>query len=574
MPNTSSVKLSEFFLSYDPKLNHDISFISVMPRRGSNSLELLVNKNPKIADKYKTYLTENGLLMQAEDISKQYLTDGVFPQIKLYDDMLVHGRSLNRFLQNFYELICEYLKRQNVEVELGKLREDFCKAITLYVCSVNNAPILLNHEFQWRIHYKELCSESVWRERSRGISNEIWESDIANTSYILSARIQASSLELPKKSEMWDENESSYCGKKQKLYLYKELLGDGAFPTVRSYECGEHLYFTPYFFMPSFTLKQAQDLVSDLSGYLRQQENVQLDALVKLMQRAGEFKQRYGVYCQFINLLLAQITLQYFLKSFDLPAGSVEFDTKKIARNFGPAEEVRKMLDELCKVQWPEDYLRKLFQKTLLSESRVIWGRTRDTVHDDEICDAVEMVIYEQAVKHEKHAREMEAVYAAGRVVSIDTLDSTGEIEINAFLKQVFQYEEKILPDIHFIMTALSHLMQMMDRGDVSLKARVKPVDETSFAFSSMVRCTEMSLSILPQKLAPYYDSVFRLAQYFWMDDEFPKQIRCFFDDVLAEHDGTAKAYTKWAVKFAEVIRSNRSIFESIINWKKIVKSF
>src|SRR5699024_4694906 len=119
-----------------------------------------------------------------------YLRSGRFPRIMLADDLLVHGRSINRFFQTFQELVLRHIRELDAEVDSANFEADFYRSIELWVFSENDTAILLQPELQKRVKSYFIWPEDRWRDFSVRVANTIYSSDFSNTSYVISAKLK------------------------------------------------------------------------------------------------------------------------------------------------------------------------------------------------------------------------------------------------------------------------------------------------------------------------------------------------------------------------------------------------
>ena len=121
------------------------------------------------------------------------------------------------------------------------------------------------------------------------------------------------------------------------------------------------------------------------------------------------------------------------------------------------------------------------------------------------------------------------------------------------------------------MLPVLSCLTQMMDLGDISVKARSKRCNGQTVFYSS-VRTTEMSLAIMPRKLSRYYRQFFLLAQLYWRDQDFPDRVEYFFKEMIFGGDPEGKNATmiRNARYFARLISENQMIVDSMLNWRDL----
>ena len=189
--------------------------------------------------------------------------------------------------------------------------------------------------------------------------------------------------------------------------------------------------------------------------------------------------------------------------------------------------------------------------------------------NSDEMISRLALCVYSQAMEHEQQANALKHNMVDFRL-NEDRVSNTGEKTVFEFIRDIWDNGD-ILSSNTAAAAILSGLTQMMDQGDVALKARSEDSDGI-VCFHSVVRNTEMSLSIMPRRMGKYYSKFFRFAQFYWREENFPQRVESYFRDVIfCGSDGSAeRRCVTDAVKFAELIQEHRDIVGSMLNWKSV----
>lgn len=547
----------------------------VLTRRCFNLLELFLSWDSSYEEQFSTVMTENALLLRAGEIAEEYVKTQAFPRISIADDLLVHGRNLNRFLKVLFDSVCVHLKKRGILADRS-VEADFNKSVTLYIFAVNDTALLLRQEYQWRMCYSHVWPEDMWKQFSFQVSCEILNADLANTSYVLSADIKGLDKMNP---TGWIEtyNEDHF----ESYDLYQFFVHNSAsrfdcYPSVRVYRKGDHYRLTPYFFVEQIDLERCRfllDYVRSVCG------KAPLDGLLNLIDEAGQLEETEFVFGQFIYFLCSQITLNRFLKDSGLLGKfETEYDFMKIARNFGlnksgDGEEDRTVwLKELCGIAWPEDVFDRLSEALGLAQKDNRFTSTTGRDVRRLYRRSLESCVYRQAVEHERNAKDSGRICVSGGYIAPETLDSTGESSIMELFGKVAGQSHRAL-DAEIVISLLPMLTKMMDCGDVSLKVRMTRDKGIRKTVSSFVRNTELSLLIMPRRLEKHYDAVYRTARFFWSEDVFPEVMEQYLTDLLDPSDPETRDYIDDAVEFAKLICSNRIAFGCMLNWKSCLGS-
>lgn len=558
--------ISDFYSWIQVLRSYHYQYIVCTTRRASNLLEIIRNEYP---DTLPDYITENGLLLQAESDARFYARTSIFRKIAILDDILVYGRSMNLLLSQYWSTICQCLNR--MEVDLDEAETAFNQSVNLWIYAVNEPPLLLRHEFQWTMHGQQMLAENKWRPLSDSIAKLIAREDVANTSYVISAKLPSESDRYRPSSLSWiAEKKLRYRKNRQEyeFYLFSQAADSGVYPSVRSYRTQGGIYYTPYFFVPELTWTQVVRTLKLLFDFSAKEDLEVTNECIHLLNRIKTCSSRMMVYAQFTILLLSQITLSVFLDDIAPQlAESIEYDTEKISRNFGFVQNMGPILSRFCAIKWDEIQLIALLQcLDLPNEADDPW--TLPAVgNQGYLINTMERLVYKQSVDHERDAEGRRQNNPDD--VPVDPhVNQTGEQELWRFLSRVKE-KTNTGSDAKSMLLVLSCLTQMMDLGDISLKARSKRREGVPVFYSS-VRTTEMSLAIMPRKLGGYYRQFHLLAQLYWRDQDFPDRVEHYFRSEIFSGDleGQNAVMIDNARYFAQLISENRTIVSSMLNWR------
>lgn len=177
---------------YDVCRSNSYLYVVLVTRRAFNIWDLFYRSS---GDSYDTnsIISDNAILLKSHEFAEEYKNQGKFRSFALIDDILVHGRSINKFLQSFASLIKASLKEMDMDADVETIEAALADAIDLWVFVENDLPLLVKQEFQWKIRYSHVWKEKEWRQFSYDVSQLIWHADVANTSYVISAHFDADS---------------------------------------------------------------------------------------------------------------------------------------------------------------------------------------------------------------------------------------------------------------------------------------------------------------------------------------------------------------------------------------------
>ena len=537
-------------------------YVTFASQRISNLTEIAQKKH--VAN-LPDYITESGLLLQAENIANVYNRKRCFPKIAIVDDALVYGRHMNLFLSKLWRTIRQCLNRLNAALDADEAENTFIQNIDLWIYAISESPILLRHEFQWNIHSCLMLRKSEMGSLANSFSSAIAEENVANTSYVISAS-------LPQKMDRYQPSSKSWVSSKNlqyrnntqsyEFFLFTNAVKYGVYPSVRSYKKGSCIYYTPHFFMPELTWTQLVEFLEAVLGISAQQDLETTKECIYLLNRAKGCTARLAVYAQFAILLLSQITLSVFFKGF-VAREWLFYDTEKISRSFGLQKDIEPILCRFCKIQWSESQFCELLEHLDIPQND---GTPQNKVDCAEVMNSVELLAYKQAVDHERDA--VERTRHDPEAIPADlSVNQIGEQKLERFLSRV-EENAHVGTDIKSMLPVLSCLTQMMDLGDITLKVRSRWIDRMPVFYFSL-RTTEMSLAIMPRKLGGYYRQFSVLARLYWRDEDFPDRVERYFRDAVFSGDpeGRNEVVISNARYFAQIISENRMVMNSMLNW-------
>jgi len=306
------------------------------------------------------------------------------------------------------------------------------------------------------------------RSLARSIAGLVAEGDVASTSYVISAKLPDGPDRYRPDPASWVPVEGPrYRGNRQEceFYAFRRAAGPGPYPCVRSCRKQGYIYYTPHFFLPELAWASTVRVLKALFAFSAGEDPEATDECIRLLNRAKECPSRLPAYAQFTVLLLSQVALGAFFGR--LPpelAGTVEYDTGKIGRNFGIPGEMGPVLERLCRIGWDEARLTALL-------GRLGFPDGADGVRPlpEARADAagpLERLVYEQAVDHERNA-DARARYDPAGIPAGLHVDGKGEQELWLLLSRAEAGAGSLLP-------ALARLARRADFGDVVLTMRSK----------------------------------------------------------------------------------------------------
>lgn len=179
-------------------------------------------------------ISNTALLFCAKEIADYYKALDEFPEILIIDDILIHGRGIKKLIGRFEKLILSFLEvGEGDDLWRKKIHKDIFSALRIHVFAKNTQGIILEDEYP--VYTEKLLGDAKLRVLSQQISRTLQQFDVANTSYVLSARLPWNFFkeEFKKEDIAASENLFQYRGNVLKYY-FKEK--GGLLETIRFYD--------------------------------------------------------------------------------------------------------------------------------------------------------------------------------------------------------------------------------------------------------------------------------------------------------------------------------------------------
>lgn len=168
----------------------------------------------------KVFLTDAASCLQCRKMADYYRQKRSFPRILFVDDILIHGRNLNRLI---FDMESRLYFELGDEFEEEDIRAAFVRAMEIKVFVRARGNLLLREIYERKLHYELSQEAKEWRELSSNISLLILNADVSNASYIFTEHLSENEFQqLQSEPEFGKFEESVYQGTKQ--YTSVEFL--------------------------------------------------------------------------------------------------------------------------------------------------------------------------------------------------------------------------------------------------------------------------------------------------------------------------------------------------------------
>ncbi len=500
--------------------------------------------------KAERIITQNALMLYADEFANVYKKTGTFPSILLVDDIMLHGRGVATLLYNFEELIWDSLTKysdpsrqqsvssaQSVFAENDRyyVHQKLIAAVNISIYAMNKAPTLMDESFIRCIKYVKQQRSTDLKDLSLRISTFLQSANEPNTSYRYSFPIPTTKLLTPAKN--WLKIPWKYRGKLYDIYYKRKEGSENFYPIVYSHgeeyikienDCETtreaYTWVTGVAVGGDIHFEQFNNICNEIISILKDEGDkdkknpTKFNFLIKILNSKHPLQQRQRT--QLISFFLSSFYVYDFCKEFEInvdttykriskESSDVEknilFDVHKIVGNFGKPKDVNDaiwaLFDENSKLM---QRLQKPLETFSILPSQISWSgyseNTDYTKHDNNICvqynRLVEDILYVLGTNSEYEAFEIRS--NRKRFIPSSHKDSPDTLSLCQCLSEVGrknnQSTSPIPLDAHSILACLTVLV------DCGLAAMNFGYDPTSGYIQCMFKAGELSTFTIPRR--------------------------------------------------------------------------
>lgn len=504
----------------------------------------------------RQYLTEGimsntAFLLSARSIADRYVYKKSFSRILICDDIMLHGRGIINLLETFRKLIIDRLKECNVEVNEKQLDLDLYRAVNVFVFVRNSDKGILFDEEKYRLYAAQVLPMNRLRELSLQISDYLLSYGVANTSYVISARLpwyQIRDLFEGKNGE--SSAAFQYKGRKQHVFLRARELK--ILETMRLFYPGEDKIETGVITSLPIIGDIPRDFFNILCRLTAQymEQNIRYSQIaVYLRMESPELAKSKA---QLLSFLYSILSLADFcrqklsVEGRDLYKILVSGDFNKIISNFDRGDifryEILDFFKNICKdkstgtVLW--EFLYRTVQRTIVDQKKNMYlygGEFRHIKGPEksgrrEIYENAEDIFYEVG---------MDAEYDAFRYVLTKTkYDAKNPgFDIIPFR----QYMQIMARNRDGFGYSIGCLLGLMDSGLISMNLEaVSNMEEQTVR--TVLKAGELATYVLPRRFSVFIPALSVVESHYTKIGKYITDVISSFIDYLQghcyEHDG------------------------------------
>ncbi len=427
-------------------------------------LERLTGKRMR-PDKRVHYLTDASMLLHCEEIAEAYRRNHRIPSILLCDDVCIHGRNINHFIEMIENRLISLLPGYDE----ADIKEALLQALRIHVYVRSEEPLLLSGKYEFNLDVKRRVSAKFMHGFSSDISMLISWSGIANASYIYSESVPSEKIQA---MVLDDYIETTYQNVTQ--YTRVKFIGNDrakkAIFTLRIIKnINEGYTILALVFMPNLGTEETNEMLWMIERRMRDKEIGE-----GYVERLSELEQIPGKrsFNETVTLLFSYALLQDFNSRYGITVQEEErkAEITKLARNYDRYgfEDTAAWLDSILSVQLftPEE-VEYILERVVMPERKMIYISygDRDILSRKDkrkIKEKVERYFYIRGSEEEKEAYELsKKIYVFERERAERKARGCG------FLLWEINYGYTELEAKY----SVAYFLQMMDAGAVCLSS-------------------------------------------------------------------------------------------------------
>lgn len=465
-----------------------------------------------------SFLTDSSFLLCCEDFVEYYEQHGSFPSILLCDDILIHGRNLNRVIQAITERLIFLMP--DVESEIVKSLLEDAIQIHLYVKADVKAPILLDEGYWFRLDYQYKMQQVEWRKMASDLSLLIFQSGYVNASYIYSEHVSGDSVKDIISSPLYYK--SIYQNTVQYTKVKFCTLGNSvkAICTIRLIKdrTKDGYNVVPFVFLPNLDGNETNNLLNKIcESFPDAKRNEYFIEKLKFLDKI-DGKRSLN---EWITLLLSLVLLKQFNRNhlIEIDSEDKERVVSKLARNY-------RISDYKTTKEYLEWYIdNPIFQNVDEMEQKLFLSG----IYEREIIEVPEK-IFDDLNSDRIRNKLDDFFYNAGKREELMAVKNVDSATLDRYTRGCCFVLKEVLSGLSYDQTkiAMAYILQMMDAGIFSLSS-FAPVGMTVEGFAQFAKAGEQSLLV---KVLRYIEYIPCIALIY----EWCRQIETDFYDYLEQY--------------------------------------
>lgn len=472
------------------------------------------------AEFYPIFMTSQSYILyidrMAEEIKNQEIEKLQNKFISVTDDILLHGRTLNAFLKNIIQLLCE---------KTGKVRQEIVKLIDVNIFAKSDCVCLLDQQNYCKLNVKVAMRDNECKRLSDVIMNTFYEMAVSNTStipnFIYKESINISYKKLKQKiQEKLKDNGGKWIvvdlNEVEKDSIYRKIVQEknmnsmiiypkdqysntwAGFQCLRVYynEYLEQLYMIPYVFLRQMLQDQLKENFKKLKKRIPELSTCDLD---------NKSRKEYGILQYELLTCFASIAYGHEMMGENQDVlEKFEIDDSVMQLSYGTeiAQIIKKYAKDIEFKNLQLNYKDETLSYRGDIELQNIYENILKEKNQKKVYQLIESYFHKNGTFDENQARKKVKTRSEGLM-----LDYMEHLYSN--------WKEESNVDFYCA------LISTMDRGVSALKVKafnVKDGDK-NVVYGDVMQAGEQAYRICLEELMPIFHFQIRLKK--WMDNRF-----------------------------------------------------
>lgn len=282
----------------------------------------------------KYIYSDGGMRVLAKQLAKEvYENKDYHCQIRLYDDILIHGRAIGSLLSNAEEIfadeylqLCEDNSERDVFYTRDQLYERFLSFVEIKVGYANTQPNLLRLRYKKKLEVVHNNAEPhEWRDVSDRIANLIFNAEIPNAAFIPGILLNDKSSDNRESIQQKYQQLQKREGLLNCIYIrnkYREREMDSYIISVPSHEdihsifsvrCTDH-YIIPFVFIPKLNEQMVKTITDKIISTLSERGFNEAEKIGEVLDRWRTHDKLANMCSELITMIFSLSLLRSFLK--------------------------------------------------------------------------------------------------------------------------------------------------------------------------------------------------------------------------------------------------------------------
>ena len=499
-------------------------------------------------------MSNTAFLLSATEIADRYAYRRKFPRILICDDIMFHGRGIINLLSKFLKIVKDRLTEIGMEVSEGRLEDDLYRSLSIFVFACSEDKGLLIDKKKFRILAHQTLPMKQLLELSLQISNYLQSRGVANTSYVISAKLPWYQLRILYKEQGINPSTAfQYKGGSQHVFFRER--SPRVLETIRiCYPDGDPEKGGVLTSLPVFG-----DIPREAFNVLCRSVADYMDQSIRYSQVAEYLRQDIDELikpkAQLLSFLYSILSLADFCRqklsadSRDVYRILIDGDFDKISTNFDTGEQFRyEILSLFRNISTPKSASALLWDYLDQAAQDLVFGRKKNL--DVQYTGEFRFISGPDRIKRKKRYEDAEDIfYEAG---------ADAEYDAYRYIRTETEYDAKrpgfdIIP-FHQYMRIMNRkkdssehsigcMFGLMDGGLISMNLEAEREREGQVV-RTVLKAGDLATFILPRRFSVFIPALAEVESRYRSAGRYVSDVISDFIDYLQDHCYKENGYT------------------------------